>query len=245
MIQIYQNIRGFYQTSLGRVTQRILRVRLRHFWPELTGKHVLAMGYPTPYLQAYLETALRLNIVMPPNMQEVHPWPPESENHVLVADETELPYEDRMMDRILMVHCLERSGDIMAALQEAWRVLDYDGRILLVVPNRRGLWVRRDHTPFGHGVPFSQSQLRKILHEMGFTVEKMEQGLFMPPFENSFLHSMSPALERLGARFLDAFGGVYIVEASKQVFGGLPIAKAPKMRIRQKTVSAPDVSRRK
>ena len=46
-------------------------------------------------------------------------------------------------------------------LREMWRVLAPNGRLLIVVPNRRGLWARVDTTPFGYGSPFSRSQLTK------------------------------------------------------------------------------------
>ena len=39
-----------------------------------------------------------------------------------------------------------------------WRVLAPSGRVI-VVPNRRGPWARADNTPFGHGRPYSRSQI--------------------------------------------------------------------------------------
>ena len=46
-----------------------------------------------------------------------------------------------------------------ALLREVWRVLAAGGRLLAVVPNRRGVWARIDTTPFGHGRPYSRSQI--------------------------------------------------------------------------------------
>ena len=46
---------------------------------------------------------------------------------------------------------LEMTNDPGTLLREAWRVLAAGGRLLVVVPNRRGLWARMDTTPFGHG----------------------------------------------------------------------------------------------
>ena len=50
-------------------------------------------------------------------------------------------------------------------LREIWRVLAAGGRVILVVPNRAGIWARTEATPFGHGlemltveIPRAQSQ---------------------------------------------------------------------------------------
>ena len=81
----------------------------------------------------------------------------------MLVDETELPLIDEGADRILLVHMLEWSENPLELLRELWRVLAPNGRLLLIVPNRRGLWARVDTTPFGYGSPFSRSQLTKLL----------------------------------------------------------------------------------
>ena len=43
------------------------------------------------------------------------------------------------------------------------------GRLVIVVPNRRGVWARFEHTPFGNGRPFSRGQLTSLLREANFT----------------------------------------------------------------------------
>ncbi len=44
-------------------------------------------------------------------------------------------------------------------LREVWRVLAPSGRMMAIIPNRRGVWTRTDTTPFGHGRPYSRSQI--------------------------------------------------------------------------------------
>ena len=55
-------------------------------------------------------------------------------------------------------------------LREVWRILAADGRLILVVPNRLGLWARLEHTPFGHGHPFTPPQLVALLTENLFEI---------------------------------------------------------------------------
>ena len=89
-----------------------------------------------------------------------------------LVDELELPLPDAAVDRVLLVHALEMSHDATALLREVWRVLASGGQLLAVVPNRRGLWARMDTTPFGHGRPYSRSQItqpaaRGLVHAGG------------------------------------------------------------------------------
>ena len=59
-----------------------------------------------------------------------------------------LMIQKEVADRILLVHMLEWSEKPLDLLHELWRVLAPNGRLLLVVPNRRGLWARVDIKPF-------------------------------------------------------------------------------------------------
>ena len=54
-------------------------------------------------------------------------------------------------------------------LKEIWRVLAGGGRLLVVAPNRRGIWARLDLTPFGSGQPYTMSQLSRLLRDEQFT----------------------------------------------------------------------------
>ena len=48
------------------------------------------------------------------------------------------------VDFVLVVHGLELTDRRSEMLREIWRVLAPQGRALLVVPNRRGMWARFD-----------------------------------------------------------------------------------------------------
>ena len=69
-------------------------------------------------------------------------WPREGDCLSVLVDETELPLPDECADRLLLVHMLEWSERSRALLRELWRVLAPNGRLLIIVPNRRGLWAR-------------------------------------------------------------------------------------------------------
>ena len=66
-------------------------------------------------------------------------------------------------------------------LKEIWRVLAGGGRLLIVAPNRRGIWARLDRTPFGSGRPYTMSQLSQLLRDEQFTPVATGAALFVPP----------------------------------------------------------------
>src|SRR6185295_20330143 len=103
-----------------------------------------------------------------------------------------------------------------------WRVLAPEGRLLLIVPNRRGLWARVDTTPFGHGRPYSRSQLTALLRETWFTPVGWQEALYVPPVARGWFLRSAVAWERTGATISAPFAGVHLVEATKQVYRAIP-----------------------
>src|SRR6202049_11161 len=116
----------------------------------------------------------------------------------------------------------ERSHDVAALLREVWRVLAPGGRILAVVPNRRGLGARMDTTPFGHGRPYSRSQITHLLRETWFTPTGWGEALYVPPIARNWFLRSAVAWERAGAVISAPFAGVPIVAATKQVYRAIP-----------------------
>ena len=129
-----------------------------------------------------------------------------------------MPLADGSVDLALVIHGLELTDHLPDMLRELWRVLSPQGRVLFVVPNRRGMWARFDTTPFGHGRPFSRQQLTQILRDAQFTPSSWAHALFAPPLNRAFVRRSAPALERAGLWVSPAFSGVIIVEAVKQVY---------------------------
>jgi hypothetical protein len=211
------DLRDFYDTRLGQVTRHLIRRRIRTIWPDLKGQSLLGVGYATPFLRQYRDEAERVLAVMPAG-QGVLPWPHEGPNGVALADETELPLPDVCMDRVLLVHGLECGEHVRDMLREIWRVMSSSGRLLIVVPNRRGIWAQTDRTPFGQGHPYSPPQLSRLLRDNLFTPTHASQALFIPPVRSTTLLRTATAWERIGGRWLARFGGVVLMEASKQIY---------------------------
>lgn len=215
------DLRDFYDSPLGEVTRRILRSKLRARWPDLRAQRVLGVGYATPYLGVFRDDAERI-LAFCPATQGVSAWPDDRRNAAALVEDGMWPLPDAAVDRIVAAHALETSESAVAFLREAWRCLAPGGRLVAIVSNRRGAWARMDTTPFGHGKPYSRSQLAELLREALFAPESWEEALFMPPVERRVLLRSAFALERIGPRLWGPFAGVHIVEASKQAMRAIP-----------------------
>ena len=157
-------------------------------------------------------------------------WPSTRPALAALVEEDDLPLTDSAVDRILLVHALEMSSDPAELLREAWRVLAAGGRLLAIVPNRRGLWARMDTTPFGQGRPYSRTQITQLLRDAWFTPIGWDEALYVPPVSRNWFLRSAGAWERTGATLSAPFAGVHIVEATKQVYRAIP-ARREKRRL--------------
>ena len=182
---------------------------------------MLGVGYATPYLGLFREEAERCLAFMPMS-QGVVKWPTARPALASLVDPYDMPLSDSSVDRVLLVHALEMSEDAGAMLREVWRVLNAGGRLLAVVPNRRGLWARIDTTPFGHGRPYSRTQIVQLLRDAWFTPTSWGEALYVPPVARDWFLRSSVAWERTGGVLWGPFAGVHLVEATKQVYRAIP-----------------------
>lgn len=206
----------FYASPLGGIVRRILGHKIRARWRRCGGKTMMGLGFATPYLGSFRGEAGRLGALMP-STQGAVVWPSSGDVHTVVVDEDDLPLPDNSVDLLLVAHCLETSEQARALLRELWRVLAPEGRLLIIVPNRRGVWARFDVTPFGHGRPYSQPQLERLLIEALLTPVDWGAALHLPPIDNQLVLKSAMTLERIGARISPAFAGVLLVEARKEL----------------------------
>lgn len=223
------DLRHFYGQRLGIVARRFIGRGVRSLWRDATGKRVLGIGYASPYLGLFREEAERCIAFMPASQGAIK-WPTARPALAALVDDLEMPLPDSAVDMVLLIHAVEMSHDPAALLREAWRVLAPGGRLMAVIPNRRGLWARMDTTPFGHGRPYSRSQITQLLRETWFTPAAWAEALYVPPVARGWFLRSAVAWERTGATLSAPFAGVHIVDASKQIYRAIP-ARREKRRL--------------
>ena len=225
----------YYRTRLGRAVQRAVRGQILSLWPDTRGMTVAGYGFAVPLLRPYLAQARRV-IGLMPAQQGVMPWPAGMPNVSVLCDEASWPLPAGFVDRLVLLHGLETSDHQTQVLDEAWRVLADMGRVMFIVPNRRGLWAQRDATPFGQGRTYSLGQIESVLRNAGFEPERHLAALYAPPVNRGFWLRTSDFWERWGRRVSSTLaGGVLIVEATKQLNpspgAGLRVAERRPLRV--------------
>jgi SAM-dependent methyltransferase len=237
------DLREFYASRLGHTSRRLIGNQLRPKLGSLSGAIVMGLGFAAPYLEDCLTDA-RTCLAFMMARQGVFPWPAEGPVKSALVDEFDLPLLESAVDIALVIHGLEHTDTPEEMLKEIWRVMAPQGRMILVVPNRRGLWARFDTSPFGHGQPYSRPQLARLLRESQFSIVSWSQALFLPPSDRGLFVSAAPALEGLGSRITPAVSGVIIVEAVKQVYAMSTAKRARRLQPRLKPVLLPLPARR-
>ena len=215
------DLRAFYAERLGAIARRLIAERLKQHWPAVAGERLLGVGYATPYLGDFAEGAERVVAFMPA-AQGVVNWPSDGPNAAALVADDALPLPDASVDRVLAVHSLEMAENARDQLREIWRVMAPGGRIIIVVPNRRGIWARLETTPFGYGRPYGRGQLTVLLRDCMFSPLGWSEALAVPPIGHRPWLRTGANWERFGRALWPGFAGVIIVEATKQLYQGVP-----------------------
>jgi SAM-dependent methyltransferase len=216
------DLRAFYASPLGVVARRFVGRAIGRFWSDLRGLSVLGLGYALPYIAPRGEAG-EARLAFMPAWQGVVNWPAAGMSATALVDPLMMPLPDGSIDRVLVVHALETVESPAELLSEVWRILTPGGRLVLVAPNRRGLWARLDTTPFGEGRPFSRSQLRDLMRQTLFSPDGWAETLYMPPLRSRLLLRSAVAWERLGVGLSLPFHGLHVVEATKQLHRPIPV----------------------
>ena len=224
------DLRQFYHSELGRLAEQSIAMALSSIWARMPEERLVGLGYAVPYLDRFRADTERTFAFMPAGQGAVN-WPMGSASSTALVFDEELPLPDSSIDRVLMVHSLEFAESPRETLKELWRVLAPGGRLVIVVPNRTGVWARMEHTPFGSGRPYSRGQLTSLLRETNFTPGATADALFFPPSKLRAILRLRRGFERLGRALWPVFSGVIVVEAQKRLYQGLPVAVRASRRV--------------
>ncbi len=201
--------------------------KLLEAWGDAHGQDILALGYATPFVAPFRDKARRVVAAMPAQ-QGVEVWPGAEPNLATLTPEDALPFANALFDRILVVHGLEESADPVGYLREVWRVLAPSGRAIITVASRNGLWANSERTPFGHGRPYTRSQLAELMREADLEPSGWTRALYAPPV--GWMAGWAEGLEQAGSRLWPPFAGLLLMEAVKQTYAVKP--KGAKSRVR-------------
>jgi len=247
------DLREFYATPLGHAAQASMAkavVKYGGISAEAADIAMVGIGYPVPIFDSPLIKSDTANskagsvktIALMPARQGAIQWPLNKPSRTALVDEDELPLETGSVECVVLLHLLENVSDPAAMLNEVWRVLVPEGRLILIATNRRGLWARFEHTPFGDGRPFSKGQLGRLLRKAKLTPARWGDCLNFPPMRINRLIRLYPFLEAAAHRAWPVFCGAFVVTATKRLYQGVP-SSAKKQKRMAVPVLAPQSAR--
>ena len=185
---------------------------------------MLGLGYAAPYLRLWRGEAARCVAATPAQVGAAR-WPSAAANLSCTAEEDALPFPDLCSTACCWCMGWRRPRTRAAMLREVWRVLKDDGRLLVVAPNRRGMWAHVESTPFGQGQPYSPGQIGRLLAGVAcFVSSGATTALYLPPTRCALVLRSARLWERAGRRLVPQLAGVTITEAVKDVYAAVPVS---------------------
>lgn len=226
----------FYESPIGRAVADLIHARVNALWSVRSGAETYGLGFALPYLERINAQAnaaekndqagkICKNFALMPAAQGVCHWPTMQKNATTLVDEYHLPLADSAVDRMIIVHAIEHANRPAHFFREIWRVLAPGGQVIVITPNRRRTWSAMDTTPFGHGRPYSRSQIHDLMKEQMLPPETWDTALMLPPLRLPGTAKMMRLSERSMHALGKNMGGALIISARKQVYGALPKQK--------------------
>ena len=212
-----KKIKDFYKSSLGIKVADILKCVFKFFFSNIQRhKTVLTLGCAEP---AFFENLMQKNMVLNCILSEFSSCALSKrgvlENSAVVKGD-DLPFLNHSMDYVVLLHALEFVSNDDAFLDEVLRVMNSDGELLIIVPNRQGLWSWFDSTPFGFGRPYSMKQLNDLLLSKGFDISSKSHALFLPPTLLNKKYASLKFLDALCLKYFKKMSGLNIIHARKR-----------------------------
>lgn len=216
MTSTVKELSDFYKTPLGEVVQVYCNDVIKKFIPESTkNQFILGLGYVTPYLTKSL---LEKNTVLSFTFDKMGgiTWPNTACSQTAIVNGHNLPIANRAVDRLIVVHGLECCQSSEKLIKEMNRIIAPDGEILIIFPNKAGIWSHTSNTPFACGEHYTMSQLNTALSKNGFAITSEERFLYFPPTQSLYTQSFFAPVEMMGAYFLPYFSGLNAIAAKKR-----------------------------
>ncbi|MBE1236187.1 methyltransferase domain-containing protein [Phaeovibrio sulfidiphilus] len=187
---------------------------LQDFWGEARSCRVASVGLPLPVCGLTFGSACgELNLC--PREMGLPSGMGGGPSRCASVEVDALPLPDRSIDRLVLFHVLEYADSPRDVLRECWRVLCDSGSLVVIVPNRLGLWATLSDSPYARGRPLTSTELERLVRASLFEPRRTRHFLYCPP--RGVPASCAPWVERIGLQFGGRFGGLMAVECHKEM----------------------------
>lgn len=193
----------------------LLKMLKGHF-----GKHAMMIGVPHQY--ALLEASeLPCHTLMTPVIHH------DKAKLTIESDLHQLPIMTGSIDLAILPHTLELIDHPRQLLTEACRIIKPEGLIIICGFNPLSLWgIQKFFNKISPEILRNQfispAKIKNWLKLSDFELEKHQSTFIRPPLKNKNIFEKLKFMEK-SARYLQKFGGVYILAARAKVVPLTPI----------------------
>ena len=140
-----------------------------------------------------------------------------------------LPFPDKSIDVVLLLHILESEQQAERIFAEAWRILSPNGYLIFIGFNPWCLY------RFCHSIRFTQNDLfsnkflysagtvRRWIHQLNGEIKSTDFFFFRPLINQKDLLKKLSWIEKILPSWLSFFGNIYLILAQKRVIPLIPI----------------------
>ena len=105
------------------------------------------------------------------------------------------------------------------SLREIWRSLSPEGKLYIIIPNKKSSWYLSDKSPFSSGNGFSKKQISQLLEESFFDIQSIERLIYFPNLNTKFINH--DLIEKFGSILFKYFNGVYFCVVKKRIYANI------------------------
>lgn len=221
---ILRQMDAWYQSLLGSELLATERIALDRLLPHYFGRHFLQIGGPS-------ETYLFASSPIAHKVRMSSEFAPGFQGSGVQGDLQQLPFLPDSVDVILVPHMLEFMTSPDWLLQQMYRILTPEGKLLILGFNPFSLWgiarwLRGRRAPPWQGQFHSRFTIVSHLRHHQFQIEQQRSLFFRPPINRKSWLNHLLSLEAIGPLFWPNNGAVYLIVAKKQVTTWTPLVSA-------------------
>jgi SAM-dependent methyltransferase len=216
MYQDFIEYQKYYKTEIGKIITKDISEKLNKFCYLYDHQKIAGFGFAHPFIK--IDPNKKIDLIYYYSKKTgIHGGDIENFNKALV-DEDQLPCEDSQFDHVFAIHYLENLNNFKQGLRELWRVTAPEGKLYIVVPNKKSLWYLNDKSPFSSGYGFSKFHIQNLIQENHFEIQFIERLIYYSNTNSKYLIKYQNFINRLGSLFFKYFNGVYLCVLKKRVY---------------------------
>ncbi len=201
-------------SPIGRYTLHYERVFYHNIIPRVFGYYSLQIGLP------------EINFLQGSKISNHYVL-----DHDIKASLSFLPFANNSIDLIVCPHILEFTPNYHHLLQECYRVLIPNGKIIITSFNKNSffqIFLRRENAIKNTNF-ISLNTLKQQLNTLNFFIEGGKFFGFRPPINNAKILAKLSFMDKIGDRWLPTFANSYAIIASKELITPTIIRSKPQL----------------